>query len=47
MLKLGKEIETVHRDYPFLDQRNLIVHIHELHVTIDQAKTLKVIRMSF
>ena len=47
MLKLMREIEIVHRDCQFLDQRSLIVHINQLHVTIDQAKTLKVMRMLF
>ena len=47
MLKLRREIETMPRDCLFLDERSLIVRTHQFHITINQAKILKVMRMLF
>ena len=46
MLKLSKKIKIMHKEFQFLKERSPIVRTHQLHVTIDLAKTLKTMKMS-
>ena len=46
MLKLSKKIEIVQKEWRFMKERSPIVRTHQLHVTIDLAKTLKTPRIS-
>ena len=46
MLKLSKKIEIVQKEWQFLKERSPIVRTHQLHVTINLAKTLKTMGIS-
>ena len=46
MLKLSKKIEIVQKEWQFLKERSPIICTHQLHIMIDLAKTLKMMRMS-